>query len=62
MSEIIIRLPRCVVVLKQAEVMDMLKQNPSLWAAGLKRGKGLNRFEKAQERRPRGGGQNEFKR
>ena len=58
MSEIVIRLPRCVVVLKQAEVMDMLKQNPDLWAAGLKRGKGYMRTEKALARKPQGAGIN----
>jgi|GEM_PF-2804116 hypothetical protein len=52
-NDIVIQLPRCIVVLKQDEVMDMLKQNPVLWAIGLKRGKGLSRFEKAYERKPK---------
>ncbi|WP_373657606.1 hypothetical protein [Sporomusa acidovorans] len=50
-SEIVIRLPRCILVLKHDEIMAMLKVNPSIWAQALRRGKGYSRTEKAMSRK-----------
>ena len=51
MPDVVIRMPRCILVFKQDEIMDMLKQHPDLWATSLKRGKGISRLEKSMERR-----------
>lgn len=51
MQQIVIRKPRCVLVLLDSEVMEMLKQNPSIWSNALKRGKGLIRYERSRERK-----------
>ncbi|SCM82444.1 conserved hypothetical protein [uncultured Sporomusa sp.] len=51
MAEIIIKLPRCLLVLTEPEILALLKTNPGIWAQALKRGKGLSRFEKSMERR-----------
>ena len=52
-DNIVIRRPRMVVVLTETEVLDMLKNNPDVWAVALKRGKGYCRYETAMERRPK---------
>lgn len=55
-SFIIIRLPRQIVALTEGEVMLMLKANPVIWLDGVKRGKGVSRYEKEQARKPKGAG------
>jgi hypothetical protein len=49
--EIEIRLPRCRLVLYEKELLALLKEHPGIWAAGLKRGKGLIRARQANNRR-----------
>ena len=53
-SFIIIRLARQIVALTESEVIQMLKANPLIWLDGIKRGKGIRRYEKAQARKPKG--------
>ncbi|CVK17546.1 hypothetical protein [Sporomusa sphaeroides] len=53
-SFVIIRLARQIVALTESEVLQMLKANPLIWLEGIKRGKGINRYEKAQARKPKG--------
>ena len=55
-SFVIIRLARQVVALTESEVLLMLKANPLIWLEGVKRGKGVSRYEKAQARKPKGAG------
>ena len=50
---IVIHRPRMVVVLTETEVLNMLKNNPDVWAVSLKRGKGYCRAETALERKPK---------
>ena len=50
MAEIVIRRSRMVCVLTEKEVLDMLKDNPDVWAQALRRGKGRSRYEKSMGR------------
>lgn len=53
-SFVIIRLARQIVALTEGEVLQLLKANPMIWLEGVKRGKGVSRYEKAQARKPKG--------
>jgi hypothetical protein len=50
-DQITIKLPRCIVVLTVNEMLALLRERPAIWAAGLKRGKGLIRARQANNRR-----------
>jgi hypothetical protein len=48
--EIEIKLPRCILVLTEAELMQMLKDNSGIWQQALVRGKSVIRARQAQAR------------
>ena len=50
---IVVRYPRHFVVLTEDELQELLKGQPDIWAAAIRRGKGYARAEKAMERRPK---------
>lgn len=45
-----IRLPKQTLYLTQSEIRELLKQNPRIWEAALRRGKGIQRAIKQEER------------
>jgi hypothetical protein len=49
-----IKLPRCAVILTVGEVLALLRESPAIWAAGLQRGKGLQRQRQVERRIERG--------
>ncbi|MGB9792117.1 MAG: hypothetical protein ACPLTR_06005 [Thermacetogeniaceae bacterium] len=55
MDEIIVKLPKCVVVLTRGELMTLLKANPTIWERALKRGKAFMRAQLQERREPKGG-------
>ena len=52
MKEIVLRLPRCIIVLTTGELLALLQLNPIIWERALRRGKSLKRCA-AVERRER---------
>ena len=50
---IVVRYPRHLVALTEDELQELLKAQPDIWAAAIRRGKGYARAEKAMERRPK---------
>jgi hypothetical protein len=42
-------LPKCLLVITREELYYMLKQNPQIWQAGIKRGKAIKRVEKVEK-------------
>ena len=48
---IVVRYPRHLVALTEDELQELLKAQPDIWAAAIRRGKGYARAEKAMERR-----------
>ena len=54
MREIEIRLPCCILVLTEGELMQMLREHVGIWQQGLQRGKGLQRSRQAERRTERG--------
>lgn len=51
---IIIRMNRHILALIEEELLTMLKANPEVWLAGIKRGKQVVRAKKALERKAKG--------
>lgn len=45
-----IKLPRQTLYLTHSEIRELLRLNPSIWEAALKRGKGIQRATKQTER------------
>lgn len=45
-----IRLPKCRVFLTEREIESLLKHDPELWEAALKRGKAITRARQRRER------------
>jgi hypothetical protein len=45
-----IRLPRCRIFLTEREIENLLKHDPELWEAALKRGKAITRARQRRER------------
>lgn len=50
MKYIEVKLPKCTVFITSEEVQEMLKQNPSIYKKGLKRGKGILRHRQQVNR------------
>ncbi len=50
---IVVRYPRHLVALTEDELQQLLKAQPDIWAAAIKRGKGYARAEKAMVRKPK---------
>ena len=50
---IVVRYPRHFVVLTEDELQELLKGQPDIWAAAIRRGKGYARAEKAMVRKPK---------
>ena len=50
---IVVRYPRHLVALTEDELQQLLKGQPDIWEAAIRRGKGYARVEKAMERKPR---------
>jgi hypothetical protein len=44
-----IKLSKCLLAITEEELYFMLKQNPSIWQAGIKRGKSIKRAEKVEK-------------
>lgn len=44
-----VKLVKCLLVFTDEEFYSMLKQNPSIWQAGLKRGKAIKRVKKVEK-------------
>lgn len=45
-----VRLPKCRVFLTEQEIESLLKHDPELWEAALKRGKAITRARQRRER------------
>lgn len=50
---IVIRGPRCLLILSWLELMDLFRSRQDLLAEALKRGKAFLRAERAQDRKPK---------
>ncbi|MGD0621456.1 MAG: hypothetical protein ABSA82_03185 [Thermacetogeniaceae bacterium] len=50
MKEIEVRLPRCTLILTEAEILQLLKSNIGIWQTALVRGKAVMRARQAEKR------------
>ncbi len=50
MKEIEVRLPRCILILTEAEILQMLKSNIGIWQQAVIRGKAVARARQTQAR------------
>lgn len=53
MDEIIVKLPKCVIVLTRGELLTLLKANPAIWEKALRRGKAFRRAQQQEMARGR---------
>ncbi len=57
-----VKLPRCLLVITEAELMQMLNDHVGIWQQGLRRGKAIQRSRQATERGIKLGAHSDYRR